>query len=99
MSIWLLKSEGDSNPGSADIVLIVEVADTSLEYDTTVKKELYAILKVPEYWVADLVSDRLVVYSDPHGDSYRTTREFHRGDTVAPQLLPDCRMNVSVLLP
>ena len=87
------------HPGPSDILLIIEVADSSLEYDTTVKAELYAIMGIHEYWVADLRNDRLLSYSDPLGDSYRTVREFHRGDTLAPQLLPGCLLKIDVLLP
>ena len=101
--IVLLRPKEDlyvgKNPGSPDIFLIVEVADSSLEYDTTVKLELYAILGIPEYWVADLQHNRLLVYCQPAGESYQTVTELHRGDTVAPQLLPVCRIPVDVLLP
>jgi Uma2 family endonuclease len=87
------------HPAGADILLIVEIADSSLEYDTSVKVELYSILGVPEYWVADLRNNRLLAYSDPQKDSYLTMREFHRGDVLAPQLLPDCRVSTDILLP
>jgi len=89
----------DKHPACPDILLIVEVADASLEYDMTVKAEVYAILGVPEYWVADLQNNRLLAHSDALKDSYRTVREFHREDSLAPQLLTDCRLNVDVLLP
>ena len=87
------------HPGASDILLIIEVADSSLEYDTTVKMELYAIMGIREYWVADLRNNRLLAYSDPSEDFYRSLREFHRGDTVAQQLLPDCPLKIDVLLP
>ena len=86
------------HPGPADILLIVEIADSSLEYDTNVKLGLYAILGIPEYWVADLENKRLLVYSNPSGDTYQTVIELHHGDTVAPQLLPVCRISVNILL-
>lgn len=89
------------NPGGPDILLIVEVADSSLDYDTNVKSALYAILGVAEYWVADLQNDRVLCYSDPVKDTehYQTIREFHQGDILAPQLLPRCTMKADVLLP
>jgi Uma2 family endonuclease len=101
--IVLLKPRGraylEKNPDASDIFLIIEVADSSLEQDTTVKLQLYAIMTVPEYWIADLRNNRLLVYSGPAGDGYQTVREFHRGDTVAPSLLPDCAVAVDLLLP
>lgn len=87
------------HPGSNDIFLIIEVSDSSFEYDSTVKLALYAILRIQEYWIADLQHDRLLVHLDPQGDTYRTVRELHRGDSVAPRLLPDCRIGVDVFLP
>jgi len=78
---------------------LIEIADSSLDQDTTVKLQLYAITGIPEYWVADLRNNRLLVYSDPGGDSYRSVRELHPGETVAPSLLPDCRIPVDLLLP
>jgi len=85
--------------GPSDIFLIVEMADSSLEYDQTVKVQLYAETGVPEYWVADIRNDRVIAYANPDKDVYRTVRTFHRGSTVAPQLLPDLSIPVDVLLP
>jgi Uma2 family endonuclease len=99
----LLKPRQDGyqheHPAPTDTILIIEVADSSLEYDTTVKMALYAIVGVAEYWVADLQNNRVLCYSDPSADSYSTVREFHRGDSVAPLLLEDCPLLISALLP
>jgi len=101
--IAVLKPRDDyyatKNPGPADIFLIVEVSISSLDFDTTVKLALYAIVGIPEYWVADLENNRLLMYSNPVGDAYQSVREMRRGDSVAPLLLPDCRISVDVLLP
>jgi Uma2 family endonuclease len=101
--IVLLRPKGraylEKNPDASDIFLIIEVADSSLEQDTTVKLQLYAIMGVPEYWVADLQNNRLLAYSLPEGDRYQNTQELRRGDTIAPSLLPDCAIPVDVLLP
>jgi Uma2 family endonuclease len=87
------------NPGPEDILLIVEVSDSTLELDMAVKLPLYAIAGVPEYWLADLRNNRLMVYSKPEGDAYTDVRQLQRGDVVAPAALPDCRIVVDLLLP
>jgi Uma2 family endonuclease len=101
--IYLLRPKDDfyasRHAGPEDILLIVEMADSSLEYDETIKMQLYAHTGVPEYWIADVRNDRLVVYSDVREDTYASRREFQRGQILAPHLLPDCRITVDVLLP
>ena len=87
------------HPNAGDILLIIEVADSSLDYDTTTKLGLYAILGVTEYWVADLRNQRLLVHSLPQGERFTKVAELHPGDSAAPQLLPDCRIPVGLLLP
>jgi Uma2 family endonuclease len=87
------------HPAAEDIFLIVEIADSSLEFDRTVKKALYAILKIHEYWIADLQNNRLLAYSDPDEDTYRIFRDFYRGNSLEPLLLPGCRIDVDVFLP
>jgi len=89
----------NNNPGAEDILLLVEVANSSLEYDLTVKLELYAIMRIAEYWVADLRNDRLLVHSEPTGDRYQTVRELRRGEMIAPSQLPSCKIPVDLLLP
>jgi Uma2 family endonuclease len=89
----------DKQPGPKDIFLIVEIADSSLNYDRKIKAKLYAETGVPEYWLGDIKNGILFAYSDSDGNSYRTIRQFHRGDSIAPQLLPDCAVQVDVFLP
>lgn len=68
--------------------LIVEVADTTLSYDTTTKAEMYATAGVPEYWVVDIENRQLHVYRDPQplavpGDEVATIA-YHTHFTLAP---------------
>ena len=101
--LYLLRPKADfyasGHAGPADIFLIIEVADSSLEYDQDIKMHLYAETRVPEYWVADIRDERVIAYSDIHENSYRNIREFHRGDTLSPQLLPECAIAADLLLP
>ena len=101
--LYLLRPKDDfyasGHAGTRDIFLIIEGADSSLEYDRTIKLNLYAETGVPEYWIADLQNDCIVMYSDPHQDIYRKIRQFRRGDMAAPQLLPECRIPIDALLP
>lgn len=81
----------------ATAVPAVEVADSSLFYDTSTKAEVYATARVPDYWVLDLEHRRLVVCRDPAplpaglgGSAYRSRTELTATDTVSPlaDLLP-----------
>ena len=101
--IVLLRPKEDfysaQHPSPADILLIVEVADSSLKYDRTIKKQLYAEAGIPEYWIADLTTDSLLAYSETSHDSYQAMHRLHRGDSIAPRLLPECQVRIDVLLP
>jgi len=63
----------DRDRGPEDVLLLVEVADSSLRYDTEVKLPLYARHRVPEVWLVDLVAERLVRYRDPSPQGYRAS--------------------------
>jgi Uma2 family endonuclease len=101
--LYLLRPKEDfytsRHAGPAEILLIIEVADTSLDYDCTTKMRLYAETGVPEYWISDLQHDCIIAYSDAEGATYRTVRKVERGEKLSPQLLPDCSIPVDALLP
>ncbi|XSG84354.1 MAG: Uma2 family endonuclease, partial [Methylohalobius sp. ZOD2] len=71
----LLKPRADDYQGAAatatDVLLVVEVADTSRDYDRTVKIPLYAQHDIPEAWLIDLPGKVVEVYRDPSPDGYR----------------------------
>jgi len=68
------------HPVPSDILLIVEVADSSLKFDAGTKARLYAETGIPEYRIVDMPNDCLRVYSDVHEEAYRTIRRYRRGD-------------------
>jgi Uma2 family endonuclease len=85
-------------PGPGDILLLVEVADSSLEYDRDAKSEIYSVAGVQEYWLVDLKGGVVSCYSDPHAGTYRNIRHCRRGDSIAPQSLPDALVAIDDLL-
>jgi Uma2 family endonuclease len=78
--------------GPADILVLIEVADSSLRYDTTVKTELYARLGAAEYWIVDLVDDHVLRLSDAQGGRYRSVDVIPPDTPFAPRLLPSCTL-------
>jgi len=63
-------------PRAADALLVVEVADSSVDYDRKVKSALYAAAGIPEYWIADWRVRKLVVHRDPAGEVYLDIRSY-----------------------
>lgn len=61
------------HPVPEDVLLLIEVSDTSFDYDRDVKVPLYARAGVPEVWIVDLVNEKIHVYSRPTDGSYRDT--------------------------
>ena len=72
-----------------DVLLVIEVADTSLGYDRTVKLRLYAMAGIPEYWIVDANAEAVTIYRAPGPDGYRDVPRVARGGTVAPLAFPD----------
>ncbi len=64
----------DSHPTPADIILVIEVADSSLDFDRNTKAPLYAEAGIREYWIVNLIDDRLEIYSQPAASIYTNTQ-------------------------
>ena len=88
----------DAHPRPADVMLIVEVSHSTVEYDRDVKTPLYAEAGIPEIWLVNLDEDFIDGLSDPDGAGYRTARRYVRGERIAPALLPDAALEVSEIL-
>ena len=86
------------HPTPEDILLIVEVADSSLDYDLRTKLPMYARAGVREVWVLNLIQSRLLVAVEPSPTGYQVTRVLRRGDVVSPSACPDVPIAVSDLL-
>ncbi len=84
------------HPTTAD--LVIEVADSSLDFDTTEKRLLYARACIPEYWVVDINCRRLLVHRDSQASEYRTQNVLVPGETLAPLAAPTSVVRVADLL-
>lgn len=70
------------HPSPQDVLLVVEVADTSLEYDLKAKVPLYAAAGIPEVWLVDLNAGTLTVFQQPEGAGYRAQSVLTARDEV-----------------
>ena len=87
-----------AHPGPADVLLVIEIADSSLRYDRDVKASLYARHGIGEYWLVDLAASTVTSYSSPEGAAYRTVAVHARGEVLTPMALPDCTLTVEDVL-
>lgn len=86
-----------AHPTSKDILLIVEVAESSLVYDRDRKVPLYARYGIPEVWLVDLNSSQLTIYLEPSQDGYRKILRPARSECVSPALLPEVKVEFGTL--
>lgn len=85
----------EAHPRAEDILLIIEVADTSQNYDRNVKMPLYARYGIPEVWLLDIRSNRLEIYQAPNEESYRLTLKPGRDERIAPMKLTEIEINLN----
>jgi Uma2 family endonuclease len=71
------------HPSGDELILVVEVADTTAAFDLSRKAELYANAGVPEYWVVDLNRRKIVTHREPAGGKYGVVRSFGTGELVS----------------
>ena len=90
---------GTAHPTPADVLLVIEVADSSLEFDRGVKAHLYGRAGVPETWVKNLPEDCIERFTEPGPEGYAQHSVHRRGETLTPVSLPDLELPVADLLP
>jgi hypothetical protein len=85
-------------PVPQDILLVVEVSDTTVRHDRQVKMNLYARHGLAEAWLVDLNRSTVEVYRDPSPEGYREVLTFRRGNRVSPLAFPDLALEVDAIL-
>lgn len=100
--VALLRSRPDfyseSHPVTDDVLLLLEIADSSLRLDRRVKIPIYARAGVPEVWLLDLVADRVEVYRTPAAERYGHVVTFGHGTSLTALAFPDLVITVADLL-
>jgi Uma2 family endonuclease len=87
-----------SLPTPADVLLVIEVCDTTLEYDRQIKLPLYARAGIPEVWLVNLADEQIETYAVPAGDAYQHTASVQSGADVQSHNLPALRLRAAALL-
>jgi Uma2 family endonuclease len=84
-------------PTATDVLLLVEISDSSLGFDLGGKRALYARRRVVEYWVVNIPGKCVHVYRDPWGERYTQAMECTLAEIVSPRALPVIQVTVGTL--
>lgn len=85
-------------PGPGDVLLLVEIADTTLRLDRDRKLPLYAAAGIPEVWIADPRGKRFLVHREPQAGIYQQAFMVERGGALSPAAFPDIAIDVAEIL-
>lgn len=100
--LMVLKPRSDfykrSHPTSADVLLLIEVADTTLAYDRGIKLPLYARHGIAEVWIVDLANGLLRFFRQPQGDTYADITATETPGLTPVALLPGVNVNLHGVL-
>lgn len=86
-----------AHPHSADVLLVVEVSQSSFARDRGQKLQMYAQAGITEYWIVDVDRQIIVVHRNPVATGYETVEQFAADATIAPLAAPNCRLDVGWL--
>lgn len=88
----------DRHPKAEDVYLIIEIADSTLKTDLTLKKQIYAEANIADYWVLDLTKRQLYVYRQPTSEGYQQEQILSEQDNISPLFFPDLQFKIGEML-
>ena len=94
----LTKYDGKRHPRPEETLLVVEVSDSTLKYDRTVKLPLYAQAEIPETWIVNLLNNIIEIHQKPSNGIYQLTKIFNLGEIAKSEVLPDLEVEVDKIL-
>lgn len=94
----LRKFDGRRHPRPEEVILLVEVSDTTVKYDRDQKLPLYAEAEIPEVWIVNLPNDLIEVHTQPSVGLYQFVKIYKRGETLKSEALPELVLEVDKVL-
>jgi Uma2 family endonuclease len=88
----------ESHPYANDVLLVIEVADTTVEYDRTIKFPKYAKAGIQEVWLVNLDAERIEVHSNPKEQTYGMVKIYQRGEQVLSESFAEVKIQVDDIL-
>jgi Uma2 family endonuclease len=89
----------DSHPSPADVILVIEVADSTIKFDRETKAPIYAAAGISEYWIVNLIDDRLEIYRQPEGSIYTSIQIVTPPQSVKLPQFSEIALNISNFFP
>lgn len=87
-----------AKPTEKDVLLLIEVSDSTMSYDRKVKISLYAEASIEEVWLINLSRKIVEVYTQPENGKYKVVEKVSRNQTITPKLLPELTIKVSDII-
>ncbi len=89
----------NSHPSPEDIILVIEVADSTIKFDRETKAPLYAAAGISEYWIVNLIDNRLEIYRQPEGSIYASIQIVTPPQSVSLPQFPDIVVQIGDFFP
>jgi Uma2 family endonuclease len=89
----------NSHPSPVDIILVIEVADSTIKFDREIKAPLYAAAGISEYWIVNLIDDRLEIYRQPEGNLYTSIEIITPPRSISLPQFPEILLNIGDFFP
>jgi Uma2 family endonuclease len=94
----LTKYDGRRHPRPSEILLLVEVSDSTVEYDRNRKLPLYAEAEIPEVWLVNVQNETVEIHTRPRGGIFSLIRVLRSGDTIQSEIVPSLEIEVDKIL-
>ena len=93
--VWTIRKRDYPEPD--DVFLLIEVADSSLDFDLGEKRTLYAAAGIREYWVVNLIEQQFEVFRQPRGGAYLKHHTYRGNDEIQPVAFPNALLRPEAL--